>query len=50
MNPAVDQQLLCLIFEQIANAKPEQILREECNELRQEINKKDAAIIKHHEK
>ncbi|XP_067944573.1 mediator of RNA polymerase II transcription subunit 28-like [Watersipora subatra] len=34
---------------QIADSKPEQVLRDECNELKQEINKKDAAIMRYHE-
>ena len=39
-----------LLFNKIADAKPEQVLMEECTELRTEINKKDVAIAKHHEK
>ena len=39
-----------LSFDKIADAKPEQVLMEECTELRTEINKKDVAIAKHHEK
>ncbi|KAF6034297.1 hypothetical protein EB796_007393 [Bugula neritina] len=35
---------------QIANAKPEQVLKEECNELRLEITRKDTAIERHYEK